>query len=148
MKRFPLMIVLTLALGVTHVALAASTGPTATELKEILHSPAALFVIAVLAYLFHGKKQTTVAARQGTARMTLIEYLSYWKETLGAFGLLVLGFGFLLATDQITDTAPLGLMFMAAVGLGIAPNSIVDLITKNGRSADLADAHSSNGDKK
>lgn len=137
----PLALIVSFALCLSWMQPAqAAAGPTATQIEGWLHTPLALFLVSTLVWALHGKKQTVVADRQGTANMTFVQWLGYAKETASSFGLLVVGFALLIATKQITDDAPLGVMFLAAVGLGIAPTQLTDLATKSGRSAVLADA--------
>jgi hypothetical protein len=112
---------------------------TDTEWKEIIASIPVLFVVMWIASAANALSQLGEARKNGTP-MPCAEYLQHWPETLYTILINTLGFVGLLVTDQLPVTAPLGLKFLAVVGLGFGANAIADKFTSGGRSKALATA--------
>jgi hypothetical protein len=98
---------------------------TPDELKTLLSTPIALFVIMLLGSLASVLKQIADAKKNG-AEVTLGSYLAHIPETASALILNVLGFLTLVVTDQLN--------FASALGVGFASNSAADLVRTGGRS--------------
>lgn len=98
---------------------------TADDLKTLLSTPLALFVIMLLGSLASVLKQVADAKKNGSG-VTLGSYLSHLPETASALILNVLGFLTLAVTDQLN--------FASALGVGFASNSAADLVRTGGRS--------------
>lgn len=101
---------------------------TADQLRELLQTPASLFLVMLLASIVSMLKQLTDANRNG-AKVTFAEYLSHWPETVGTILANVIAFGVLVVVDQLN--------FASALGVGYGANSVVDLLRNGGRSASL-----------
>ncbi len=98
---------------------------TPDELKSLLSTPLALFVVMLLGSLASVLKQIADAKKNGS-EVTIGSYLSHLHETVSALILNVLGFLTLVVTDQLN--------FASALGVGFASNSAADLIRTGGRS--------------
>lgn len=92
---------------------------TVDALKEFLSTPAALFILMLLASLSNGMKQLLVIRQTGTP-MTLSQYLGYIPETFGMLLANVIAFTVLVMGDQLN--------FASAIGIGYGTNSLVDLL--------------------
>jgi hypothetical protein len=103
---------------------------TPEELKALLQTPAALFLVMLLGSLVNGLKQLTAARQSGTT-VTLGSYWMHWPETTATLLANVLAFATLVITDQLN--------FASALGIGFAANSAADLLRSGGRSAALGD---------
>jgi hypothetical protein len=101
---------------------------TAEELKLLLETPAALFVVMILGSVASGLKQMIDAAKQG-GDTNYWAYLKHWPETAATVIINTLGFLTLIVTDQLN--------FASALGIGYAANSAADLLRKGGRSDTL-----------
>lgn len=101
---------------------------TADELKIVLSTPAALFVLMLLASFSSSVKQI-VSARRAGVTVTCAEYWAHWPETAAALIANVIGFALLILTDQLN--------FASALGIGYGANSVVDLLRAGGRSNSL-----------
>jgi hypothetical protein len=101
---------------------------TAEELKLLLSTPAALFLVMLLGSLASMLKQISDAKKNGSTA-SLGSYLAHWPETLGTIITNALGFLTLVVTDQLN--------FASALGIGYAANSAADLLRSGGRSASL-----------
>ncbi|HYE70611.1 MAG TPA: hypothetical protein VD932_03710 [Aquabacterium sp.] len=93
---------------------------TPDELKTLLSTPLALFVVMLLGSLGSALKQV-----KGTDT-SLGSYFAHWPETLSALIANVLAFGMLVVTDSLN--------FASALGIGYVANSAADLIRAGGRS--------------
>lgn len=102
---------------------------SAEELKVLLSTPAALFLVMLLGSLTNMLKQISDAKKNG-ASTSLGSYLAHWPETAGTIITNALGFLTLVVTDQLN--------FASALGIGYAANSAADLLRSGGRSASLA----------
>lgn len=102
---------------------------TAEELKALLSTPAALFLVMLLGSLASMLKQVSDAKKNGATTTSLSSYLAHWPETLGTVITNALGFLTLVVTDQLN--------FASALGIGYAANSAADLLRSGGRSASL-----------
>jgi hypothetical protein len=102
---------------------------TAEELKTLLSTPAALFLVMLLGSLASMLKQVSDAKKNGATTTSLSSYLAHWPETLGTVITNALGFLTLVVTDQLN--------FASALGIGYAANSAADLLRSGGRSASL-----------
>lgn len=98
---------------------------TPDELKTLLSTPVALFVVMLLGSLASVLKQIGDAKKNGS-EVTIGSYLAHLPETASALILNVLGFLTLVVTDQLN--------FASALGVGFASNSAADLIRTGGRS--------------
>jgi hypothetical protein len=101
---------------------------TAEELKALLSTPGALFLVMLLGSLASMLKQVSDAKKNGSVA-SLGSYLAHWPETVGTITTNVLGFLTLVVTDQLN--------FASALGIGYAANSAADLLRSGGRSASL-----------
>lgn len=99
---------------------------TAEELKVLLQTPLALFVVMILGSLANAMKQVSDGKRNG-GDVSFGAYLSHWPETISTLIVNVLGFLTLAVTDQLN--------FASAIGIGYAANSAADLLRTGGRSA-------------
>lgn len=102
---------------------------SAEELKVLLSTPAALFLVMLLGSLASMLKQISDANKNG-AVTSLGSYLAHWPETAGTVITNALGFLTLVVTDQLN--------FASALGIGYAANSAADLLRSGGRSAALS----------
>lgn len=102
---------------------------TADELKTLLSTPAALFLVMLLGSLASMLKQLSDARKNGSGA-SLGSYLAHLPETAGTVITNALGFLTLVVTDQLN--------FASALGIGYAANSAADLLRTGGRSASLA----------
>jgi len=98
--------------------------PTLAQLQSYLASPAALFLMMLLASFGNGMKQLVVVRQTSTA-MTCWQYWTYLPESLTVLVGNILAFAFLIMTDQLN--------FVSAISVGYNVNSLADLIPK-GRS--------------
>jgi len=103
---------------------------TEASLRTLLSSPAALFVLMLLASVCNGAKQILVV-RQTSQAMTCWQYWSHLPETLIAVMANVIAFAVLIITDQLN--------FASAIAVGYGANSLADLLPK-GRSYALKKA--------
>lgn len=103
---------------------------TAEELKLLLSTPAALFVLMVLASFGSAWKQMLVARRSGTGVSVQSYFLDNWPETMAMIGHNVLAFVMLIFTDTLNPAA--------AIGLGYIANDAADAYTKAGRSLSIS----------
>lgn len=102
---------------------------SAEELKILLSTPAALFLVMLLGSLASMLKQLSDARKNGSSA-SLGSYLAHLPETAGTIITNALGFLTLVVTDQLN--------FASALGIGYAANSAADLLRTGGRSASLA----------
>ncbi|HEY0684775.1 MAG TPA: hypothetical protein VGD45_20730 [Steroidobacter sp.] len=99
---------------------------SAEELKALLSTPAALFVLMLLASFGSAWKQMLVSRRSGTGVSVASYFLDNWPETLAMIGHNILAFVMLIFTDTLNPAA--------AIGLGYIANDAADAYTKEGRS--------------
>ncbi len=92
---------------------------SSNALKLFFSTPAALFMLMMLASLANAIKQLLVVRQTGKP-MSMAQYLSHWPETLGVVIANVIGFAVLILTNQLN--------FAAVLGLGYGANSVVDLL--------------------
>ncbi|MDP9089186.1 MAG: hypothetical protein M3O26_10665 [Pseudomonadota bacterium] len=90
-----------------------------SALKLFLSSPAALFILMMLASLSNGMKQLMVLRQTGTP-MSFGAYLKYWPETTAMIIANMIAFAALVMWDQLN--------FASALGVGYGTNSLVDLL--------------------
>jgi len=102
---------------------------TAEQLKLILSSPLALFLLMYVGSAVSALKQI-VAARRGGVDLKCSEYIAHWPETL------VVIFSNLLAFAVLIETNTLNLVSALSVGYGL--NSLADLLQREGRSSSVA----------
>jgi hypothetical protein len=102
---------------------------TSEELKALLETPAALFVVMILGSIASMLKQLRDAKVNGGG-MSFTGYLAKWPETLATLIGNCLAFALLIVTDQLN--------FGSALGVGYIANSASDLLRGGGRSRDLA----------
>lgn len=98
---------------------------TAESLKAYLSSPAALFVMMLVASGANGLKQVLVVQQTGK-KMTFADYWGHIPETLSTIISNAIAFALLLMADQLN--------FASAIGIGYGLNSLSDLLTRGGRS--------------
>lgn len=89
---------------------------SAEEIKLILQTPAALFVLMLVASLGSAFKQIVENNASSPGSTTFGAYLKHMPETLVMLGGNVIAFVTLLMTDQLN--------FAAALGIGYSMNSI------------------------
>lgn len=99
---------------------------TAEELKTLLSTPAALFVLMLLASFGSAWKQMLVARRSGTGASVQSYFIDNWPETLAMIGHNIIAFVMLIFTDTLNPAA--------AIGLGYIANDAADAYTREGRS--------------
>lgn len=102
---------------------------TPEEIKALLSTPVALFVIMLLASLGSAWKQMIVARRSGTEISVSSYFLKSWPETVAMLGHNAIAFVTLIFTDQLG--------WAAAIGLGYIANDAADAWTKEGRSISI-----------
>lgn len=100
------------------------------EIKALLSTPVALFVIMLLASLGSAWKQMIVARRSGTEISVSSYFLKSWPETVAMLGHNAIAFVTLIFTDQLG--------WAAAIGLGYIANDAADAWTKDGRSESIS----------
>lgn len=100
---------------------------TADTIKAFLSSPAALFVMMLIASGANGLKQVLVVRQTSAPKpMTFRDYWSHLPETISTIVSNAIAFALLLMADQLN--------FASAIGIGYGVNSLSDLITRGGRS--------------
>lgn len=99
---------------------------TSDELKTLLSTPEALFVLMLLASFGSAWKQMLVARRGGTGVSVQSYFLDHWPETLAMIGHNIIAFVMLIFTDTLNPAA--------AIGLGYIANDAADAYTAQGRS--------------
>lgn len=99
---------------------------TTDQIKAILETPMALFVLMLIASLLNAYKQ-----KAGTST-GIGEYFAHVPETIAMLVTNVLGFTVLIFTDQLN--------FASALGLGYASNSLADLVRSGGRSTAITNS--------
>ena len=99
---------------------------TTEEIKAMLETPVALFVLMLIASLLSAYKQ-----KSGTG-VGIGTYFAHIPETIAMLVTNTIGFTVLIFTDQLN--------FASALGLGYASNSLADLIRSGGRSAQISNA--------
>lgn len=130
MKLSTIVAIFGLAIAGVAIAQEQSTFRTADELKSILETPAALFLLMLAASFVGALKQIVLAKQQGST-MSVGKYLAYWPETIAT----ILGNGIAFAVLILTDQ----LNFASALGIGYGVNSAVDLMRpSSGRSGAIA----------
>src|SRR5688572_1204010 len=97
---------------------------TPDELKTLLSTPLALFLVMLLGSLGSALKQLKATDT------SLGSYLSHLPETLSALIANALAFGLLVVSDSLN--------FGSALGIGYVANSAADLIRNGGRSEIVA----------
>lgn len=109
---------------------------TAEELKILLGTPLALFLIMLFASIGSALKQLVVAKRE-KPELTLVGYFTKnLPETLIMLGHNVFAFGSLVMTDSLN--------WASAIGIGYMANDAADVWTKQGRSMAIAPPSDSN----
>lgn len=107
---------------------------TTDQIKAILETPIALFVLMLIASLLSAYKQ-----KAGTG-MGIGEYLAYVPETIVMVVTNIIGFTGLIMTDSLN--------YASALGLGYASNSLADLVRSGGRSASITNSINTPEEKK
>lgn len=102
---------------------------TAAELKELLSTPLALFLMMLLASLGSALKQMWVARKQDVKVTFSSYFLEHWPETIIMLGTNVFAFVSLIMNDSLN--------WAAAIGIGYLANDAADAFTKTGRSAEI-----------
>lgn len=100
---------------------------TPEELKSLLSTPAALFILMLLASLGSALKQIAVAKRAGIKVRCIDYFYEHWPETTIMLGTNVGAFITLIMTDTLN--------YAAAIGIGYLANDAADAFTKKGRSS-------------
>lgn len=99
---------------------------SAEELKELLSTPLALFILMLGASFGSAVKQIIVSRNAG-GYISLREYFfTHWPETVVMLGTNIGAFIGLIMTDALN--------WASALGVGYAANDAADLLTKKGRS--------------
>jgi len=101
---------------------------TTEELKLVLSTPPALFVLMLLASLSSGLIEVGKAKRAG-ADATFSSYLTHWPSLVGTFLGNIIAFAVLILTDQLN--------FASALGIGYGVNNVVDALPRNDRADSL-----------
>ncbi len=102
---------------------------TAEEIKLLLSTPAALFLLMLLASLGSAFKQMLDARRNGASVGPKDYFITHWPETLWMLGTNAGAFITLIFTDSLN--------YASAIGIGYLANSAADVFTKDGRSSSL-----------
>lgn len=107
---------------------------TTEELKILLQTPVALFVMMLIASILNAYKQ------KAGSGMSIGEYLSHVPETAAMLLTNSIFFAVLILTDQLN--------YASALGLGYASNSLADLVRPGGRSTTVTNSVANVEDRK